>query len=179
MEQNGNHIAFETHYCKTSFDNKGNMIINDYKLADILGQGAFSKVYLAIDQKTNKKHAAKIINKKLLSKQRKGFHRDENGQIIVNTMLKDALKELSILKRIDHPNIVLLKEIIYDNKDENIYLIIQFVERGTILKFHEESETFSINDHYSNGGVNKYYNEEQIRDFTRGLILGIDYCNFT
>lgn len=178
MELSKSHFAKETHSCKKSFDKDGNIIINDYKLADVLGQGAFSKVYLAIDQKTNEKYATKIIDKKLLLKQRRGIYRDENGKIIVNTVLKDALKELSILKRIDHPNIVLLKEIIYDDKDENIYLIIQFVEKGTILRFFEESETFSINEYFSNGGSIKYYTEDQIRDFLIGLIHGIEYRNF-
>jgi hypothetical protein len=41
----------------------------------------------------------KIIDKKLLRKNNKGFSIDENGELIISSMLEDALKEIAILKK--------------------------------------------------------------------------------
>ena len=45
---------------------KGNGMINQYRILSSLGEGAFGKVKLAIDTKTNTIYAIKIMNKKRL-----------------------------------------------------------------------------------------------------------------
>ena len=44
----------------------------------------------------------KKINKKELAKKRKGFTTDENGNLVVNNLLQDAMKEIAILKKLNH-----------------------------------------------------------------------------
>jgi serine/threonine protein kinase len=45
---------------------KGFGMVNQYRILSTLGEGAFGKVKLAIDTKTNSMYAIKIMNKKRL-----------------------------------------------------------------------------------------------------------------
>ena len=83
---------------------------NDYKLIKKLGQGSICKVKLV--EKNNIKYALKIINKNLLLKKKK-FQKDENGKMVVTTPLEGILREISILKKVNHPNLVKLYEIMH------------------------------------------------------------------
>ena len=83
---------------------------NDYKLIKNLGEGSICKVKLV--EKNNVKYALKIINKNLLLKKKK-FQKDENGNMVVTTPLEGILKEISILKKVNHPNLVKLFEIMH------------------------------------------------------------------
>jgi len=171
-------IPKETHELIRGIDNENNEIINQYTLLSEIGEGSFSKVKLCVDVKTQKYYAAKVIKKKELASKRKGFKRDNEGKLIVNNYLKDALREIAILKKIECPNIIQLREIIHDNENESIWLIMDFAENGTILDFDDETQTFSINKQFllMDYEREEYYTEEEIRDFLRGIINGIDYC---
>lgn len=64
----------------------------------------------------------KKINKKELAKKRKGFTYDENGNLVVNNLLQDAMKEIAILKKLNHKNIIKLIEIMTDDEKGKIYI---------------------------------------------------------
>lgn len=77
-----------------------------YKFGRFLGQGSVSVVHEACllgNKKT--KFAIKKVHKKLVDKQSLDFF----------------MKEVSILKKLDHPNIVKFKEV-YDN-EETLYMV--------------------------------------------------------
>ncbi len=129
-----------------NYDEKGNKYYNEYQLIELLGKGAYSKVKLVV--KDNVKYAMKIIDKKELKK-KKIFKQDKDGNVIVTTLLKDALKEIAILKKLDHPNIIKLIEILHNYKKEKIYLILEYAEFGDIVDYDEENNNFSINKNIS------------------------------
>lgn len=172
------YIPKETHEIIKGLDNEGNKVINQYTLLSELGAGSFSKVKLCIDIKTHTYYAAKMIRKKELAARRKGFKKDPDGKLIVDNYLKDALREIAILKKIDCQNIIQLREIIHDDEKEKIWLIMEFLEKGPILEFDEETETFSINRHFllADDERDIFYTEDEIRDFLRGIVSGLDYC---
>jgi len=166
-----------------NYDEEGNKYYNEYKFIQILGQGAYSKVKLVM--KDNIKYAMKIIDKKELKK-KKLFKQDKDGNMIVSNLLKDALKEIAILKKLDHPNIIKLYEILHNYKKEKIYLIMEYAEYGDIVEYNEDNGVFSINKHISEiynknkeNGENeiKYYKEEDIRAFCKHIVLGLDYLH--
>jgi [calcium/calmodulin-dependent protein kinase] kinase len=64
----------------------------------------------------------KKINKKELAKKRKGFTTDENGNLVVNNLLQDAMKEIAILKKLKHKNIIRLVEIMTDEEKCKTYI---------------------------------------------------------
>jgi serine/threonine protein kinase len=129
----------------------------------------------------------KIINKKELKK-KKMFKQDKDGNVIVTNLLKDALKEIAILKKLNHPNIIKLYEILHNYAKEKIYLILEYAEYGDIVDFNERSGIFNINKHISDiydkkdkekksfNGKN-YYEEDDIQMFCKQILLGIDYLH--
>ena len=42
-------------------------------------------------------------------------------------------KEIAIMKKLDHPNIVKLHEIIDDAEGGKIYLVMDYLERGALM----------------------------------------------
>ena len=171
-----------------NYDNEGNKYYNEYKYVKLLGKGSYSKVKLVI--KDDIKYAMKIIDKKVI-KNKKIFKQDNDGNVIVTNLLKDALKEIAILKKLDHPNIIKLYEILHNYQKQKIYLILEYADYGDIVDYDEESEIFSINKHMEeryaqdklgynqkNGIDNKiYYEEDDIRHFCKHILLGLDYLH--
>ena len=171
-----------------NYDNKGNKYYNEYKYVKLLGKGSYSKVKLVI--KDDVKYAMKIIDKKVL-KNKKIFKQDNDGNVIVTNLLKDALKEIAILKKLDHPNIIKLYEILHNYQKQKIYLILEYADYGDIVDYDEESEIFSINKHVKERyaqdklGYNQkndidnkiYYEEDDIRHFCKHILLGLDYLH--
>ena len=68
----------------------------------------------------------KVINKNKLQKKKKGFNKDKEGKLIINSMLEGALKEIAILKKITHPNIVKIIDLAFS--DKNIELCLEYCE---------------------------------------------------
>lgn len=89
-----------------------------------LGEGTYGLVLKCHDRKENKSVAIKIL---------KNPKNDKNVK-------KNAVREIKLLRFVDHPNIVKLKQVFKDANDKNkIYLVLEYVER-TIL---EELTTYS------------------------------------
>lgn len=76
---------------------QGVTFVNEYALIKTLGKGSFGLVYLAMNTKDLKLYALK-----LLPRSRK------------NTGITDPeiLKEIALMKKLDHPNITALHEVI-------------------------------------------------------------------
>ena len=177
----------ETNLAK-NYDNEGNKYYNEYKYIKVLGKGSYSKVKLV--EKDNVKYAMKIIDKKLL-KSKKIFKQDKDGNIIITNLLKDALKEIAILKKLDHPNIIKLYEILHNYQKQKIYLILEYADYGDLVNFDEETGIFTINSHieemyrlrksgYDTGKLNgckTYCDENDIRHFGKQILLGLDYLH--
>eukprot|EP01098_Paradermamoeba_levis_P015883 TRINITY_DN830_c0_g2_i1.p1 TRINITY_DN830_c0_g2~~TRINITY_DN830_c0_g2_i1.p1 ORF type:complete len:402 (-),score=153.21 TRINITY_DN830_c0_g2_i1:198-1280(-) len=84
-------------------------IHNAYDLGKEIGRGGFSVVVEATKKSDNKKYAVKCIKKQMV----------EGDDII---LLK---REISIMKKIDHPNILKLYEV-YE-EEEDFYLVMELV----------------------------------------------------
>jgi serine/threonine protein kinase len=144
-------------------------------MKDPLGRGSYSDVILAEDIHTNKPYALKIINKKMLQNKKKGFRRDEEGNIIVDNLLQDALKEIAILKKMNHNNVIKLHEIIHDDEMGEILLVLDFCSLGHIIQI-EDDINFVVNPRYVMDGMNTY-TDDQIKDILRDVVLGLDYLH--
>ena len=75
--------------------------MGNYKLDQILGSGSYATVRLSTDKHSKEKFAIKIYDKLKLNDAQK---------------LNNVKREISLLKRIDHPNIIRLICAIEDRK---------------------------------------------------------------
>ncbi len=101
----------------------GNKFINNYEVVSELGRGEHGKVKLARNVDNSHHVAVKIVPR--YSRQRRlgrlGAPEDRTK------------KEVAILKKARHPNVVSLLEVIDDPNKNKVYLILEYVERGEIL----------------------------------------------
>ena len=88
-------------------------IINEYAIKETIGKGAFSKVKLGINKLTGEKVAIKIIDKKKLK---------------INSENKRIEREINIIKKLNHINIVKIVQIKEDMN--NIYIIMEYIENN-------------------------------------------------
>ncbi len=83
-------------------------IVNNYILLDILGEGSYAEVRLCKERTSDSLYAMKIISKDMLSK-RKSTHNSE-------TFFDDIRREIAIMKKLLHPNVLRLFEVLDDPK---------------------------------------------------------------
>ena len=101
----------------------GRKIINHYELMNKLGCGNHGTVKLARDLLTDTLCAVKIV-RRFSKKLRLGRSGDPNDMI---------KKEVAVLKKARHPNVVSLLEVIDDDEWGKVYLALEYVERGEIV----------------------------------------------
>ena len=88
--------------------------INDYKVISKLGYGTYGHVYKVINKYNNDLRSMKQISKYILK------NKNEN----------EVMKEIEILKKLNHPYIIKLYE--YYVTDDYIYLINELSEEGDL-----------------------------------------------
>lgn len=115
----------ETHKALVDLDYvTGRKIINQYEVIEELGRGMHGKVKLARNLETGENVAIKIIPR--FSKKRR------LGKVTASPQDKTK-REIAILKKIRHPNVVALLEIIDDPELKKIYMVLEHVELGEIV----------------------------------------------
>jgi len=107
--------------------NRKMSITDKYIIQEELGRGAFSVVKLAVEKSTGTKYAVKVINKTNV------------GQDMVR-----LATEMEILKKVDHPNIICLKEII-DTKN-CLFIVTELVTGGELFDKIVELGQYSEKD---------------------------------
>lgn len=113
-----------------------------YQKINKIGEGTYGVVYKARDKLTNEIVAIKNIRLD---------HEDEG---IPST----AVREISLLKELHHPNIVCLKEV--SSGENKLQLIFEYVDCD--LKKYMETNTLS---------------EDKIKEIIYQLLLALDYCH--
>ncbi len=146
-------VIIESGLAVTHTDQDGHKYINQYMLLDKLGRGNYAVVKLCFDTRLYKKVAMKIMNKARLKKLCLG--KDKTAYKLVEN-------EVAIMKKVCHPNIVQLYEIIDDPKSNKLYLVMQYIGGGTLLQRIKQGGKLS---------ADKCWNH------FRELVAGLDYCH--
>ncbi|KAJ9355884.1 hypothetical protein DTO280E4_6287 [Paecilomyces variotii] len=114
----------ETHTVEVDRDvNTGNKLINEYEILEELGRGEHGKVKLGRHVVTKQQVAIKIVQR--YSKRRR-LGKLGNPEDKVK-------KEVAILKKARHPNVVSLLEVIDDPNRQKVYIVLEYVENGEIV----------------------------------------------
>lgn len=128
---------------------KAPKMIGKYLFADKLGEGSYGKVKEALDSVTCKRVAVKIMKNQKLRK-------IPSGQQNVKT-------EIKLLRRLDHPNIIKLVDVLYNPKKEKIYLFMEYCS-GNLQEMLQRAP-----DHH--------FPTYQAHDYFSQLLLGLEYLH--
>lgn len=146
--------------------------IEDYQVGNTIGKGAFAEVKLGFLD--NMKYAIKIIETDVILK--KFSFGSRPGENKAEEQMKIVTQEIEIMKTLNHPNLVRLYEVIHD--DEHIYLVMEFVEGGPIMKYYPATKSFrcTLNSRLlgNNRGV---MTEDWACKIFRGLISALGYLH--
>lgn len=96
-------------------------LIKDYVVSrKRIGKGSFSTIYKAFNTQDNKDYAIKevLIDKKSIK--------------------SNVKREFLVLKKLNHPNIVKLHDLIIDTNYNNIYFVFDYFKNGDLAKFLDD-----------------------------------------
>ncbi|XP_024974266.1 CBL-interacting protein kinase 2 [Cynara cardunculus var. scolymus] len=125
-------------------DIKGNILMERYELGRLLGQGTFAKVYFARHLRTGQSVAIKVIDK------------DKVSRVGLINQIK---REISIMRLVRHPNILLLYEVMATKT--KIYFALEYAKGGELF------------DKVAKGKLK----EHTARKYFQQLINAIDFCH--
>jgi [calcium/calmodulin-dependent protein kinase] kinase len=100
-------------------------IVNNYILLDILGAGSYGEVRLCKDRLTDHLYAVKIFSKDMLRKKKGGATEE--------TYFEDVKREIAVMKKLLHPNVLRLFEVLDDPKVNKMYLILEYMKKGDMI----------------------------------------------
>ncbi|KAJ3275473.1 hypothetical protein HDV01_000300 [Terramyces sp. JEL0728] len=162
----------------------GLRVLNQYTITKQLGSGSFGTVHLAYDAENDRKVAIKECSKSKLRKQKNqalgvfpGRGRGRGGgvgrRVTVSRPAQVApaqnpidlvRSEIAILKKLNHPNIVKLYEVLDDPKQDSLFMVFELCEKGAVM---DVSMSKNVNP----------LDIKVARNYFQQLILGIEYCN--
>lgn len=120
------------------------LILGRYEIGKLLGHGTFAKVYHAKNVKTNESVAIKIIDKE---------------KVLKIGLIAHIKREISILRRVRHPNIVQLFEVMATKA--KIYFVMEYVKGGELF----------------NKVAKGRLKEEVARKYFQQLISAVGFCH--
>ncbi|KAJ2557718.1 hypothetical protein EV175_001176 [Coemansia sp. RSA 1933] len=177
----------ETHHMEVQHDPRtGRKMINQYMIIRELGRGTHGKVKLAFDTISGEYYAIKVIDKESQDRRLRpnanshnarrareaaaaaaqgSGHRRSRGYLRIDfDKMEKVKREIAILKKCRHPNVVRLREVIDDAHARRIYLVIEFMDQGEIV--WRDSSRLPVMSH------------GEARSVFRDLVLGVEYLHY-
>ena len=132
-------------YSSHSNNDYRNNYIGDYIIKETIGNGTFSIVKLGINKYTNEKVAIKLLEKKKITEKKD---------------LERIFREMSIVKNLNHPNIIKTYEIFENEK--YYYIIMDYCKGGELFDYIVKKGRL---------------NEEETSFFFYQIINGLEYIH--
>lgn len=137
-------------------DSQNPIFDRSYEYTKTIASGAFGIVKSAIEKSTGNTVAVKIVNK---------------GTIHSSNIAK-IKREVSILKQLNHPNII--NFINYSETNTKIYIVTEYIKDGTLRNWQDKNSKSNAND---NDNANEGINEERIAEIIYYLLKGTSYIH--
>ena len=126
------------------------MSMNDFKMGNVIGKGAFGSVIIVTRKKDDKIYAMKRVNIGKLNNKEK----------------ESSLNEIRILASLSHPNIIGYKEAFFDQPTNTLNIVMEFADEGDLEK--------KIKDNLKK---RLYFEENTIWKWVIQLLQGIKYLH--
>lgn len=149
----------ETSKVTVGVDEKGHKLVNGYVIERCLGAGSFGKVKLCT--KNGNEYAIKIIKRPRLK-----LRQSDNST-------NPLRLEIAVLKKLRHPNVTYLHEVIDDPNCNKVYLVLEYVEGGALF-----SDDVAPKDMNKKSIWVEPFDEETCRRYTRDICKGLEYLHF-
>ncbi|KAF8236473.1 kinase-like protein [Tricholoma matsutake] len=142
--------------------------INQYLRGDRIGKGQHGEVFLCTDEDANgREMALKVVKRnsprdkiKLLRRN----HRQNTGDRPPLSSTEHSIrKEIAVMKKCRHANIVRLFEVIDDPQQDKIFLAMEYLSGGQVQ--------------WTNGQHQPILSTRQTRRILRDVILGLEYLH--
>lgn len=172
-------------YSNSEDDGTAQHRINQYIIDQEIGRGSFGAVHRAVDQ-YGVEYAVKEFSKSRLRKRAqsnllrspgvrhrknqhsagRGFnlplHRHSGSE--VNNSLDLIKEEIAVMKKLNHPNLVALIEVLDDPDEDSLYMVLELCKKGVVMHVGLDERADP-------------YEDEQCRCWFRDMILGIEYLH--
>ncbi|CAL5361782.1 hypothetical protein CsSME_00052908 [Camellia sinensis var. sinensis] len=119
---------------------------NTFEKLDKIGQGTYSNVYKARD----------LISGKIVALKKVRFDNSEPESV------KFMAREILVLKKLDHPNVIKLEGLVTSRMSSSLYLVFEYME-------HDLSGLAAVQ------GVK--FTEPQVKCFMKQLLSGLEHCH--
>jgi [calcium/calmodulin-dependent protein kinase] kinase len=81
------------------------------------------------------------------------------------------MREIALMKKMDHPNVIKLHEVIFDEEKGKLYLVLEYADRGQLIEWDEENGRFFFPDERKE----QYLHEEELITIFQDCVLGLAY----
>lgn len=150
----------------------GTVKLNEYEIRGFLGKGSSAEVMSAYNTKNNQMYAIKILQQAKLTatskhhpKRRSSFglfmNRGEKEDMDSISGFEAVKKEIAIMKKLKHPNIVELVDVMHSSK--HFFVVLEFVDKGAL-----GDDNFNVEPH----------TEMELRHFFRDVLMGLEFLHF-
>lgn len=125
--------------------------------------------------------AVKIFRKSILRKMRTMERNKETRKVQIKTALGKVELEIAIMKKLSHPNVINLHDVLDSPESDMLYLVLEYCPLGEILTY-QENGTFRRNEPKDGddpipGVVDGHFNEETAALFFVDIIHGLAYLH--
>ncbi|KAJ9643008.1 hypothetical protein H2199_004530 [Coniosporium tulheliwenetii] len=179
-----------TEYSNSEDDGTSYHRINQYTIKQEIGRGSFGAVHLAVDQYNQEYEAdgkccagrqgvleVAVAQTRAVESAQETGRQKRAGHLAAgigfnsplmrsgsdsNNSLDLIKEEIAIMKKLNHPNLVSLIEVLDDPDEDSLYMVLEMCKKGVVMKVGLDDPADP-------------YDEEQCRCWFRDMILGIEY----
>jgi len=147
--------------------NENYIQLNQYRLMEEIGQGSYGIVKLAYNEEDKNLYAMKVLDKMKLVKNFACFRppparNSKPLPEVFKNPLQLVQREIAILKKLSHPNVVRLVEVLDDPADNYLYMVFEYVERRSLLELPTDNPL----------------DEDTAWKYFRDTLKGLEYLHF-
>lgn len=148
------------------------------------GESAKASFYIdkyASEDEDEQLVAVKIFRKSILKKMRTMERNKETRKVQVKTALMRVEREIAIMKKLCHPNLTMLYDVLDSPESDMLYMVLEYMPLGEILTYQDDG-TFRRKEPKDGkekipGVVDGHFDEERSALFFVDILHGLAYLH--